>query len=85
MSDPERGERASHALYLVAARAQFLRRVLAEDWGSPEANERFRAHAFQALFDALDALELAEPGITFELARAQERTIEAWRDEGDPG
>jgi len=79
--DAERGQEVSRALYLVAARAQFLRRALAEDVGDPTENERLRASAFQLLFDALDDLELAEPGVSAELAGAHDRMLATWRSD----
>jgi hypothetical protein len=80
-SDAARGQELSRALYLVAARAQFLRRALGEDSGEPTENERLRASAFQLLFDALDDLELAEPGVSAELAAAHDRMLATWRAE----
>lgn len=79
--DRTRGEAAARALYLVAVRAQLLRRVLAEEWETEELGERTRAHAVQALFDALDDLELAEPGLHAQVAEAHERVIRSWRED----
>lgn len=67
------------ALSRVAVRAALLRDVRLADWG--ERHEEAEARAWQLLSDALDELELTEPGTAAELSGEVERVIAGWRDE----
>lgn len=67
------------ALSRVAVRSALLRDVRLADWGEHEADAEARAWAL--LVEALDELELAEPGTAAELSGEVERVIAGWREE----
>jgi hypothetical protein len=71
------------ALSRVAVRSALLRDVRLAEWGGKEVDAEARAWAL--LIEALDELELAEPGTAAELSGEVERVIAGWRAELDLG
>ena len=67
------------ALSRVAVRSALLRDVRLADWGEHAAEAEGRA--WELLTEALDELELTEPGTAAELSGEVERVIAGWREE----
>lgn len=67
------------ALSRVAVRSALLRDVRLSEWGQHEADAE--ARAWGLLIEALDELELAEPGTAAELSSEVGRVIAGWREE----
>lgn len=67
------------ALSRVAVRSALLRDVHLADWGGRDRDAE--ARAWLLLTEALDELELTEPGTAAELSGEVERVIAGWRSE----